>query len=85
MAKYKFEQFFVEGDYLNKIEIEPTSIEIGSKVTDDIENRTLTIPIVLVTETARFSVLLDGIHYGETWEDSDLESLILQRLNDFVV
>lgn len=83
--KYKFEQFYHEGDYLNKIEIEPTTIEIGSKLTDDTLNRTLDIPIVLVVENARFVVELKGLYYGETWEDADLQELVLEKLNEYSI
>ena len=75
---YTFEQFNTQ-IYNPRIEIDMT------RIMDNTIDKKLTIPIVLVTENARFGVELNEIIYVNNWNDSDIESLVMNRLFDFII
>jgi len=76
---YKFEQF--------NTEITKPIITINMEnIVDNVISKMLTVDITLQTENAKmYGVSLNNIPYLETWEDSEIESMVLMRLNDFIV
>lgn len=76
--RYKFEQFDAE--------IENPSLEVDmTRIVDNTIKQELTIPIVLIVKDARFGIELNEITYVNTWNDSDIETLVLNRLNDYAL
>ena len=73
--KLKFEQFDLEI-------INPTW-EIQS-VTDHYNN-TCSVSIVLITDSAKFGVSLDGFTYYEPWTDSDIFAFIPEALKAYEI
>lgn len=73
--KYKFENF--------NVEIEPKEWQIQS-VTDNYNN-TCNISIILISDKARFGVMLDGFKYLDTWEDADIENFIETKLKEYEI
>lgn len=76
---YKFEQF--------NTEITNPTITINMEnIVDNAISKMLTVEITLQTENAKmYGVSLNNIPYVETWEDSEIEAMVLIRLNDFIV
>ena len=76
---YKFEQF--------KTEItDPIVVVDMTNVADNTIESTLTIGVTLTTPNAKmYGVSLDKIPYVKTWEDSQIESLVMERLKDFAI
>ena len=76
--RYKFEQFDAE--------IENPSLEVDmTRIVDNTIKQELTIPIVLATENSRFGIELNDIVYVNSWNDSDIETLVMNRLLDFEI
>ena len=71
--EYKFEQF--------NIDIVNPTWEVTS-VTDNYNN-TCTINIILVTDSAKFGVSLEGFTYNETWEDAYIFDFIPKKLKEY--
>lgn len=76
---YKFEQF--------NTEITNPTITINMEnIVDNAISKMLTVEITLQTENAKmYGVSLNNIPYVEMWEDSEIEAMVLIRLNDFIV
>lgn len=68
---YKFEQF--------NVEISNPSIEVVN-VTDNLQNKTCSVDVLLTTDSAKFGVNLTGFVYSDTWEDSDVEAWVSVEL-----
>ena len=76
--KYKFPQF--------KVEIENPTITIDlDTIGDKAISKTLSVDILLTTESASFGVRAIDMPYTDTWEDSDVESMVMQWLTQFEV
>lgn len=75
-GKYKFEQF--------QVEIENPFLNIVA-VTDNIQEKTCDVNILLTTDTAKFGVTLSGFTYETTWEDSDVYAWVLEDLKQYEV
>jgi hypothetical protein len=74
--KYKFPQF--------KVEIENPTITIDlDTIGDKAISKTLSVDILLTTESASFGVRAEDMPYTDTWEDSDVEPMVMEWLKQF--
>ncbi len=75
---YKFSQF--------QVEITDPSIEINlNSIGDKALDKTLSVDIILVTDTASFGVRAEDMPYVETWEDSDITDMVNNWLAQFAI
>ncbi len=76
---YRFEQF--------KTEItDPTVIVDMTNIADNTVSSMLTIGITLTTpNTKMYGISLDKIPYIKTWENSQIQGLVMERLKDFAI
>jgi hypothetical protein len=73
---YKFPQF--------KVEIENPTITIDlDTIGDKAISKTLSVDILLTTESASYGDRAIDMPYIETWEDSDVEPMVMQWLTQF--
>ena len=78
MATYKFPQFNVEiSDPVVSIDMNT----IGDKALD----RLLSVDIVLTVPGAMFGVRMEDMSYTDTWDDSDIPSMVNIALEAFEV
>ena len=76
--KYKFPQFKVES-------LNPTiSVDLDT-IGDKAISKTLSVDILLTTESASFGVRAEDMPYVETWEDSEVEGMVSEWLKQFEV
>ena len=76
--KYTFPQF--------KVEIENPTIEIDlDTIGDKAISKQLSVDIVLTTATASFGLRAEDMPYVETWEDTDIETMVNNWLTQFEV
>ena len=74
--KYKFPQF--------KVEIENPTITIDlDTIGDKAISKLLSVSVTLATDTATFGVTAEDMPYTDTWEDSDVEPMVLEWLTQF--
>jgi hypothetical protein len=74
--KYKFPQF--------KVEIENPTITIDlDTIGDKAISKTLSVDILLSTESASFGVRAEDMPYTDTWEDADVEPMVVEWLTQF--
>jgi hypothetical protein len=74
--KYKFPQF--------KVEIENPTISVDlDSIGDKAVSKQLSVDILLTTESASFGVRAEDMPYTETWEDSDIDPMVIQWLTQF--
>jgi hypothetical protein len=74
--KYKFPQF--------KVEIENPTISIDlDTIGDKAISKLLSVSVTLATDSATFGVTAEDMPYVETWEDSDVEPMVLEWLKQF--
>jgi hypothetical protein len=74
--KYKFPQF--------KVEIENPTITIDlDSIGDKAVSKQLSVDILLTTESASFGVRAEDMPYTETWEDLDIDPMVIQWLTQF--
>jgi hypothetical protein len=74
--KYKFPQF--------KVEIENPTITIDlDTIGDKAISKQLSVDILLTTESASFGVRAEDMPYTDTWEDSDVEFMVMEWLTQF--
>jgi hypothetical protein len=74
--KYKFPQF--------KVEIVNPTITIDlDTIGDKAISKTLSVDVLLSTESASFGVRAEDMPYTDTWEDSDVEFMVLEWLTQF--
>jgi hypothetical protein len=75
---YKFPQF--------KVEISNPTISVDlDTIQDKAISKLLSVSIVLNTDTASFGVTAEDMPYVDTWEDSDVESMVLNWLKQFTI
>jgi hypothetical protein len=76
---YRFEEF--------KTEItNPTIIINMANIVDNTILNKLMVSVILQTENAEmYGILLDNISYSVTWENSQIEAMVLARLKDFEI
>jgi len=70
----KFEQF--------KTEITDPTIEVVN-VTDNLQEKTCSVSILLSTDSAKFGISLSGFTYSDTWEDADIENWVSLELEKY--
>jgi hypothetical protein len=76
--KYKFPQF--------KVEIENPTISVDlDTIGDKAISKLLSVSVTLATDTATFGVTAEDMPYVETWEDSEVEGMVVEWLNQFEV
>jgi hypothetical protein len=74
--KYKFPQFNVEI-------INPTiSVDLDT-IQDKAISKLLSVSVTLATDTATFGVTAEDMPYVETWEDSEVEGMVVEWLKQF--
>jgi hypothetical protein len=74
--KYKFPQF--------KVEIENPTITIDlDTIGDKAISKTLSVDILLTTESASFGVRAEDMPYSEGWYDEDIEPMVAEWLKQF--
>jgi hypothetical protein len=71
---YTFPQF--------KVTIDNPTITVQS-VTDNVNDKTCSVDILLTTDSATFGVNLSGFSYSDTWEDSDVYAWVELELTNF--
>ena len=75
---YKFEQF--------KVEIVNPTIQVNlNAISDKAIDKLLSVDVVLTTETASFGLRAEDMPYSDTWEDSEVEGMVLNWLTQFEV
>jgi hypothetical protein len=76
--KYKFPQF--------KVEIENPTITIDlDTIQDKAISKLLSVSVTLATDTATFGVTAEDMPYTDTWEDSEVEGMVLNWLKQFEI
>ena len=77
--KLKFEQF--------KTEITDPTISIDMRsIMDNTIEKLLSVSITLETANTKiYGVRITDIPYTDTWEDADIEGLVMERLKDFEI
>jgi hypothetical protein len=74
--KYKFPQFKVEI-------INPTiSVDLDT-IQDKAISKLLSVSVTLATDSATFGVTAEDMPYVETWEDSEVEPMVVEWLTQF--
>lgn len=76
MSTYKFPQF--------KVEITNPTIQIES-VIDSIKEKTCNVSALLITENAKFGIILTGFTYIKTWSDTSIESWVTTKLQEYEI
>jgi len=75
---YKFPQF--------KLEIENPIIYVNlNTIQDKAIDQLLSVDVVLTTDTAKFGVTAQDMPYINTWEDEEVEGMVLNWLKQFEV
>jgi hypothetical protein len=75
---YKFPQF--------KVEITNPTIEVNlNSIGDKALDKLLSVSLVLNTDTASFGVTALDMPYLDTWEDSEVEGMVLNWLTQFEI
>ena len=75
---YKFPQF--------KVEIENPKIYVNlNTIQGKAIDQQLSVDDVLTTDTAKFGVTAEDMPYTDTWEDSEVEGMVLNWLKQFEV
>ena len=76
--KYKFPQF--------KVEIENPTISIDlDTIGDKAISKLLSVSVTLATDSATFGVTAEDMPYADTWEDSEVEGMVVEWLTQFIV
>lgn len=75
---YKFEQFNVE---ISNPKISVNLNTIQDKAVDQL----LSVDVVLTTDTATFGVTASDMPYTDTWEDNEVEGMVLNWLKQFEI
>jgi hypothetical protein len=75
---YKFPQF--------KVEISNPIISVDlDTIQDKAISKLLSVSLTLATDSATFGVTAEDMPYVDTWEDSDIEGMVLNWLTQFEV
>jgi hypothetical protein len=75
---YKFPQFNVE------IENPTVTIDLNT-IGDKAISKLLSVSITLTTDTAKFGLTAEDMPYINTWEDEEVEGMVLNWLVQFEV
>lgn len=75
---YKFEQF--------KVEISNPTISVNlNTIQDKAIDQLLSVNVVLTTDSATFGVNATDMPYSDTWEDSEVEGMVVKWLKQFEI
>ena len=75
---YKFDQF--------KTEIVDPIIEVNlNTIQDKAIYQRLSVDILLTTDTAKFGLVAIDMPYTDTWEDSEIEGMVVEWLKQFEI
>lgn len=75
---YKFEQF--------KVEISNPTISVNlNTIQDKAIDQLLSVDVLLTTDSATFGVTANDMPYTDTWEDSEVEGMVLNWLKQFEI
>ena len=75
---YKFEQF--------KVEISNPTISVDlDTIQDKAISKLLSVGVTLTTDSATFGVIAEDMPYSDTWEDNEVEGMVLNWLTQFAV
>ena len=74
--KYKFENW--------NVEIVNPTVEVVN-VIDNINTKTCNVDVLLITDSAKFGVTLNGFTYSETWDDAEVIDWVGTELQNYVV
>jgi hypothetical protein len=73
---YKFPQF--------KVEIVNPTIEVDlDTIQDKAISKLLSVSVTLATDSATFGVTAEDMPYVDTWEDSEIEGMVVEWLKQF--
>lgn len=75
---YKFDQFNVE--IINPI----ISVNLNT-IQDKALDKLLSVSVTLSTDSALFGVTAENMPYNNSWEDSEIEEMVLNWLKNFEV
>jgi hypothetical protein len=75
---YKFPQF--------KVEIVDPAIEVNlNTIGDKAIDQLLSVDVLLTTDTAKFGLTAEDMPYTDTWEDKEVEGMVLNWLKQFEI
>jgi hypothetical protein len=75
---YKFPQF--------KVEIVDPKIYVNlNSIQDKAIDQLLSVDVLLTTDTAKFGVNATDMPYTDTWEDEEVEGMVLNWLKQFEI
>jgi hypothetical protein len=75
---YKFPQF--------KVEISNPTISIDlDTIHDKAISKLLSVSVTLATDSATFGVTAEDMPYTDTWEDSEIEGMVVEWLTQFEI
>ena len=75
---YKFDQF--------KVEISNPTISVDlDTIQDKAISKLLSVGVTLTTDSATFGVIAEDMPYSDTWEDNEVEGMVLNWLTQFAV
>jgi hypothetical protein len=76
--KYKFEQF--------NIEIENPTVKIDLKtIRDNAIDKLLSVDVILTVNGLRFGVTAENMAYVDSWEDSEIEAMVVEWLTQYEI
>ena len=76
--KYKFPQF--------KVEIDNPTISVDlDTIGDKAISKTLSVDVLLTTESASFGVRAEDMPYVDGWYDEDVEPMVVEWLKQFEI
>jgi hypothetical protein len=73
---YKFPQFKVEI-------VNPTILVDLDTIQDKAISKLLSVSVTLATDSATFGVTAEDMPYVDTWEDSEVEEMVVEWLKQF--
>lgn len=75
---YKFPQF--------KVEISNPTISVNlNTIQDKAIDQLLSVDVLLTTDSATFGVNANDMPYSDTWEDSEVEGMVVKWLKQFEI
>ena len=75
---YKFPQF--------KVEISNPTISVNlNTIQDKAIDQLLSVDVVLTTDSATFGVTANDMPYSDTWNDAEVEGMVVKWLKQFEI
>ena len=78
MPTYSFPQFSVTIT-------DPTIDIMMNTIADKAVDKLLSVDVVLTATTAQFGVKLEDMPYTDTWDDSDIPTMVNTKLEQYIV